>query len=120
MPELLFGLFSSVSFCSRRNRNRDIAVQTVGSTAIVLRDSAEGVAAIAGSTAVTDIEPTQLSRAKSRWLQATLAIVLRNRLARAWVELGRRARHNKRIGIADPDVSRRWGQLGVWLRHHQL
>ena len=119
MPEISFtSIQVNLSCCSRR-RNRDIEIES-GTDSSALINSAVGGATGTDSITVADIGSTQLSRAKSRWLQATLAIVLRNRLARAWVELGRRARHNKRIGIADPDVSRRWGQLGVWLRRHQL
>ena len=61
-----------------------------------------------------------LSRAKLRWVRATLAAVLRQRVVKAYNQLTRKTKHNKAIGVPDPAVSRLWGQTGNWLRNHKL
>ena len=65
------------------------------------------------------VNPT-LSRAKLRWVRATLAAILRQRVVKAFKQLTRRTKHNKAIGVPDPAVSRLWGQTGNWLKSHKL
>ena len=60
------------------------------------------------------------SRAKLRWVRATLAAILRQRVVKAFNQLGKITRHNKAIGVPDPAVSRLWGQTGNWLKNHKL
>ena len=132
MPRDSFS-FIQVNFicCSRRNRHRDcpdilepdIASETTSSAFDRFRtdisDTYSDFELVQSATPQSVRYPT-LSRAKLRWVRATLAAVLRQRVVKAYNQLTRRTKHNKAIGVPDPAVSRLWGQTGNWLRNHKL
>jgi hypothetical protein len=131
MPEISFNFIQfNFECCSRRRRhcNRDTAAtgttldsETVAPAFDLLRTDI--------SDTFSDFEVIQfptpsanptLSRAKLRWVRATLAAILRQRVVKAYNQLTRKTKHNKAIGVPDPAVSRLWGQTGNWLRNHKL
>ena len=60
------------------------------------------------------------NRARLLWIKAILAAIIRQRILRAWVQLGQIAKKNKAANKPDPAVSRLWGQTGHWLQKHKL
>ena len=138
MPDFTFN-FIQINFtcCSRRNRglrNRDcpVALETASDTLNIgttssafdrfntdISDTYSDFELVQSATPQSVRYPT-LSRAKLRWVRATLAAVLRQRVVKAYNQLTRRTKHNKVIGVPDPAVSRLWGQTGNWLQRHKL
>ena len=127
MPELSFSFLQVNFYCCSRRRRSD---QPTSSRTTF--DSETATAFDRFNTDISDtfsdfevvqspasVNPT-LSRAKLRWVRATLAAVLRQRVVKAYNQLTRRTKYNKAIGLPDPAVSRLWGQTGNWLRNHKL
>ena len=59
-------------------------------------------------------------KAKLLWVRATLAIIIRRKIAKAFTQLARRCKQNKAIGAPDPVVSKLWSDTGRWLQRHKL
>ena len=131
MPATSFSFLQiNISCCSRRHRGRDAAAsdsaedsETTASAFDRFRtdisDTYSDFELVQSATPSASVNPT-LSRAKLRWVRATLAAVLRQRVVKAYNQLTRRTKHNKAIGVPDSAVSRLWGQTGNWLRNHKL
>ncbi len=126
MPEISFN-FIQLNFvcCSRRRRHSNHDSETTSNRA---SEPAFDRLSTDISDTFSDFEIVQsrpganptLSRAKLRWVRATLAAILRQRVVKAFSQLTRRTKHNKSIGAPDPAVSRLWGQTGNWLKKHKL
>ena len=133
MPEISFNFIQfNFECCSRRRRhcNRDTAATgtTLDSEAVapafdLLRTDISDTFSdfeLVQSATPQPVRHSTLSRAKLRWVRATLAADLRQRVVKAYNQLTKRTKHNKAIGVPDPAVSRLWGQTGNCLRNHNL
>jgi hypothetical protein len=60
------------------------------------------------------------NKAKLRWVRATLAIVIRRKISKAFGQLAQQCKQNRAIGAPDPVASKLWSDTGRWLQRHQL
>jgi hypothetical protein len=125
MPRDNFSVFQINIFCCNRRRPSETVSLASGRTdrLDILRtdisDTFSDFELVQSTTPSASVNP-KLSRAKLRWVRATLAAVLRQRVVKAYNQLTRRTKHNKAIGVPDPVASRLWGQTGNWLQRHKL
>ena len=111
MPELSINIFQINLYCCHRRRRSDRA-------ALGLFESETASDTFSEFELVTSRYPW--NRARLRWIKAILAAIIRQRILRAWVQLGQIAKRNKAANTPDPTVSRLWGQTGHWLQKHKL
>ena len=124
MPEFAI-TFLQINFscCGRRNRRINRTTSESDTVPNTFSDTASDTLEIDSLSDFELIQPVPsptLSRAKLRWVRATLAAILRQRVVRAYNQLTKLTKRNKAIGVPDPAVSRLWGQTANWLKNHKL
>ena len=112
MPAVTFNFIQlNLICCSRRNRDR-------GNT--IAFDTETASDTFSDFELVHSAIPRPYSRARLRWVRAIFAAILRRKLARAFVELGKVVKRNKAIGRPDQHTNKLWSDTGRWLQQHKL
>ena len=119
MPSVSFN-FVQLNFvcCSRRNRNRDCSV--VSETEPATASEPDSFSDFELVHPTNSQRYPRLSRARLRWVRAIFAAILRQKICKAFIQLQKLTKRNKKLGVSDPVASRLWGQTGHWLQRHKL